>query len=92
MPCTLNKKAYERLIDEDISWLDNQPDTLEAKHIRQILEWIKTHRQLDLTERIKELEALRDTVSVSCNPPKDCNDPEVLKIYMKCCFDKSQKL
>jgi hypothetical protein len=56
MPCTLNKKAYEKLIDEDISWLDNQPDTLEAKHIRQILEWIKTHRQLDLTERITELE------------------------------------
>ena len=26
-------------------------------------------------ERIKELEALRDTVSINCNPPADCNDP-----------------
>ncbi len=45
-----------------------------------------------LNLRIKELEALRDTVSVSCHPPKDCNDPEVLKTYMKACFDESQKL
>ena len=43
-------------------------------------------------ERIKKLEALRDTVSISCHPPKDCNDPEVLKTYMKGCFDQSQKL
>ncbi len=45
-----------------------------------------------LNQRIKDLEALRDTVSVSCHPPKDCNDPEVLKTYMKACFDESQKL
>lgn len=35
MPCTLNKRAWEKLIDEDIDWLDKQPDTLEAKHISQ---------------------------------------------------------
>lgn len=45
-----------------------------------------------LQKRIKELEALRDTVSISCHPPKDCNDPEVLKTYMKGCYDQSQKL
>lgn len=43
-------------------------------------------------ERIKALEVLRDTVSVSCNPPKDCNDPEVLKTYMKACFEQANKL
>ena len=43
-------------------------------------------------KRIKELEKLRDTVSISCNPPKDCNDPKVLKKYMKGCFDEAQKL
>lgn len=42
--------------------------------------------------QIKKLEALRDTVSIYCHPPKDCNDPEVLKTYMKGCFDESQKL
>ena len=43
-------------------------------------------------ERIKELEALRDTVSINCNPPADCNDPKVLKTYMKACFDEAEKL
>lgn len=56
IPCTLNKKAWENLIDENIDWLDKQPDTLEAKHIRQILQWIKTHRPDKQAERIKELE------------------------------------
>lgn len=42
--------------------------------------------------QIKGLEALRDTVSISCNPPKDCNDPKVLKKYMKGCFDEANKL
>ena len=45
-----------------------------------------------LLERIEKLEALRDTVSISCHPPKDCKDPEVLKTYMKGCYDQSQKL
>lgn len=40
----------------------------------------------------KALEALRDTISVSCNPPDNCNDPAVLKIYMKACFDEASKL
>lgn len=60
MPCTLNKKAWERLIDEDIEWLDKQPDTLEAKHIRQILEWVKTHRPDKQAEQIKKLEVEND--------------------------------
>ena len=45
-----------------------------------------------LEKRIKDLEALRDTVSISCNPPADCNDPKVLKTYMKACFDEAEKL
>ena len=59
MPCTLNKKAWEKLIDEDIDWLDKQPDTLECKHIRQILEWVKVHRPDNSEKRIAELEAER---------------------------------
>lgn len=58
MPCTLNKAAWEKLIDEDIDWLDKQPDTLECKHIRQILEWTKTHRPDKQVERIKQLEEI----------------------------------
>ena len=48
--------------------------------------------QLGAVEKIKELEALRDTVSISCNPPADCNDPKVLKTYMKACFNEAEKL
>ena len=43
-------------------------------------------------ESAEELEALRDTVSINCNPPDDCKDPVVLKIYMKACFDEAEKL
>ena len=43
-------------------------------------------------ERITQLEALRDTVLISCNPPADCNDPKILKTYMKTCFDEAEKL
>lgn len=45
-----------------------------------------------LDKAIDKLEALRDTVQISCNPPKDCNDPVVLKTYMKGCFDEAMKL
>ena len=45
-----------------------------------------------LNLQIKELEALRDTVSINCNLPDDCNDPVVLKTYMKACFDEAEKL
>lgn len=42
-------------------------------------------------EKLEELEGLRDTVSINCNPPADCNDPKVLKTYMKACLDKADK-
>ena len=41
---------------------------------------------------IEKLKNLRDTVSINCNPPADCNDPKVLKTYMKACFDEAEKL
>lgn len=37
MSSKLNRPAYEQLIKEDLEWLDQQPDTLEAEHIRQVL-------------------------------------------------------
>jgi len=39
-------------------------------------------------ERYKEL---RETVLISCHPPIDCNDAEVLKIYMLACFEVASK-
>ncbi len=40
---------------------------------------------------IKLLEDLRTTVLIACNPPDDCNDPKVLKTYMKACFEKASE-
>lgn len=39
MGCKLNLAAYERLIEEDIAWLRQQPHGLESYHIEQVLEW-----------------------------------------------------
>lgn len=44
-----------------------------------------------LQKENEELKALKDCVAISCNPPEDCNDPKVLKAYMKACFDLANK-
>ncbi len=36
-----------------------------------------------------DLQDLRTTVLLCCNPPDDCNDIGVLKKYMKNCYDKA---
>lgn len=33
----VNRSTFERLIAEDIEWLERQPDTLERRHILAIL-------------------------------------------------------
>ena len=39
MGTTLNKSAYQNLIDEDIKWLLDQPRTLEREHIEAVLSY-----------------------------------------------------
>ena len=53
--------------------------------------WRQTDRRtiLELNKRIAELEELAETVQLSCNPPKDCTDVEVLKTYMLTCYAKA---
>ncbi len=58
----------------------------EEVSLRQIAKEVK-----DLEAENKDLRNLRDTVSINCNPPADCNDPKVLKTYMKACFDEAEK-
>lgn len=38
---TINRPAYEKVIAENIAWLDslNQPHSLERKHIVDVLNW-----------------------------------------------------
>lgn len=37
MPTQLNRCAYQRLVDDDIAWLRQQPTTLERNHIECVL-------------------------------------------------------
>lgn len=46
MPTTLNREAFEKLIDEDIEWLKQQTRTLERDHIETCLEWVKEVRRV----------------------------------------------
>ena len=44
-----------------------------------------------MTELEEKYKALNDTVQLNCNPPDNCNDPVVLKAYMKGCFDQAMQ-
>lgn len=37
MGTTLNRRAYERMIQEDLTWLMQQPRSLERDHIEAII-------------------------------------------------------
>lgn len=38
MGMMMNRESYERLIQEDIAWLNTMPHTLERDHIIAVLE------------------------------------------------------
>jgi len=37
----LDRESYNRLLDEDLQWLELQPRTLEREHIMEVLRWEK---------------------------------------------------
>jgi len=37
MGTKMNKESYQKLIDEDLEWLNQQPRTLERMHIADIV-------------------------------------------------------
>ena len=36
---TINREAYQQLIDEDLEWLATTPASLERAHIEEVLRW-----------------------------------------------------
>ena len=62
---------------------------------------IKEIKKKDCLALIAEVESLRKekhllqqlwvTVNLSCTPPDDCNDPVILKRYMKACIVKADE-
>lgn len=46
MPMILNNEAYQKLINEDIEWLLEQPRTLERIHIEHCLRWLRENRHI----------------------------------------------
>lgn len=43
MASKVNRLTYEKMVQEDIEWLDKQPKTLERDHIRLILQHSVDH-------------------------------------------------
>ena len=55
-------------------------------------DWLIARGQIrDQKKRIAEFEALVNTVLLTCDPPDDFKDVEILKDHMKVCFDKAAK-
>ncbi len=60
-------------------------DDVEA-HLRK--SWHEAEEMLVIVRAdCAKYEHLNETVALTCTPPDDCNDPVVLKRYMKACFD-----
>lgn len=55
MSMKMNRGAYEKLVAEDITWLESAvPDTLERRHIVAILLASVAHEYGDETSRLKD--------------------------------------
>ena len=91
----MNKQEFE-------DWYDNGEGSERMK--REIAESARANPVSSLScDRCKHLRAelatakekytnLSNAVQLSCNPPDDCNDPVVLKTYMKACFGLAMKV
>ncbi len=45
----------------------------------------------DAIQKVRQLEIIKNAVLLGCDPPDDCNDPVVLKNYMKGCFEQANR-
>ena len=68
-----------------------QGQPVEQKSLRKLAKiFNRTLTRLEAADkRIKELEDLAETVQLSCNPPDDCVDVEVLNTHMLACYAKA---
>jgi hypothetical protein len=61
MSCKLNRSAYEKMIKENLEWLEHQPNTIENAHIKLIVERSANHeydKAGDLADAKREAESL----------------------------------
>lgn len=72
MGTTLNRRAYERMIEENLTWLMSQPRTLERDHIEAIVRRSADHEyrpppsisdQAQRAEKDAEIERLKLVIS-----------------------------
>jgi hypothetical protein len=78
MTMRLNRAAYEKMIAEDIAWLEQQPRTLERDHILVVLQHAVGYEygatgSREKYESLKEMGILRmdDTVSTPTQRPHE---------------------
>ncbi len=83
--------SYTTTNVELLSERDTLAEQLKAKdevevHLRK--SWHEAEEMLVIVRAdCAKYEHLNETVALTCTPPDDCNDPVVLKRYMKACFD-----
>ncbi len=88
-------KALEKNLHEEcassVKTINVLQEKVKAKdevevHLRK--SWHEAEEMLVIVRAdCAKYEYLNETVALTCTPPDDCNDPVVLKRYMKACFD-----
>ena len=68
MGTKMNKESYQKLIDEDLEWLNKQPRTLERIHIADI---VKESIDFYYPKQADNLPISSVVVSLICDHPKD---------------------
>ncbi len=64
---TLSRAGYERLFDEDIEWVEQQPRTLERDHVIQVLRWARANRRtIDQWTAPRETETPAEPATTPC--------------------------
>ncbi|KKN75779.1 hypothetical protein LCGC14_0376550 [marine sediment metagenome] len=92
----LGRTGWKIWAKDAIDLIDRQAEQLKAKdevEARLRKSWHEAEETLVVlyAENVK-LDDLKDTVRLACSTPDDCNDPVVLKQYMKACFDKAMAI
>jgi len=67
VPLTLNRRAYQQLIDENIEWILQQPRTLERDHIIEVIKHSVIVRYEEIPQLKNENKMLKAELNEAMN-------------------------
>ncbi len=83
-------KDFTNILRTKVVAVTLDPTPLRIKNLQD-----KANEAADYIDQLEEdnvkLQSLWVTVNLSCNPPDDCNDPKILKEYMRACTAKADE-